>query len=39
MANNIEIKIRNEIIEMNVYETMQRMVNADLDKGFAFDSC
>ena len=24
--------------EMKVYEIMQRMVDADLDKGFAFDS-
>ena len=24
---------------LKVYEIMQRMVDADLDKGFAFDSC
>ena len=26
-------------ITLKVYEIMQRMVDADLDKGFAFDSC
>ena len=26
-------------ITLKVYEIVQRMVDADLDKGFAFDSC
>ena len=25
--------------QLKVYEIMQRMAGADLDKGFAFDSC